>query len=53
MLHAFRNPIAVHLMDSYRMYVGPATTSALLEVAVSDDGVIFHAMPARPKYLPR
>lgn len=53
MLHAFRNPIAIHRMDGYRMLVGPSTTGELIEVAVADRGGIFHAMKCRPKYLPR
>lgn len=52
MLHALRNPVAIHRMDGYRMFIGPGTDGALLEVAVADQDAIFHAMTARLKYLP-
>jgi hypothetical protein len=56
MLHALRNPVAVHAQDDdMTMVIGPSRAGDPLEIGVveSDDGavVIVHAMRARPKYL--
>ena len=57
MRHALRNPVGVaDLDDGLTMFVGPARDGTLVEVGVADTGagpVIVHAMPARPKFLPR
>jgi hypothetical protein len=57
MLHAYRNPITVWPLDEgLTMFVGPDRAVRLLEVGVVDGDlgpVIVHAMPARPKFLPR
>lgn len=55
--HAARLAIGSWPMDDdLSMLVGPARSGALLEVGVlgvnSDDPVIVHAMPCRPKFLP-
>jgi hypothetical protein len=56
-LHAVRNTIAQWQLDeNFTMRVGPAQDGSLLEVGVlgidTDDPVIVHAMPCRPRYLP-
>jgi hypothetical protein len=57
MLHAYRNPIAVWTLDEdMTMFVGPDRAAQLLEVGVVDGDlgpVMVHAMPARPRFLPR
>ena len=52
-LHAVDNAMFVHFFDDYRMIVGPARNGALLEVGVNLSVQIFHAMPARTKFLRR
>lgn len=50
--HAVDNAIRVHVMDGYLMLVGPAQDGQLLEIGYNPtNDRIFHAMPARPKYL--
>ena len=54
MLHAFRNPIRVFVIDDLVMLVGATSTGAFLEIGVSTaEGIEFivHAMPARTKFL--
>ena len=51
--HALNNPVTVHYFDGYVIVVGPSRSGLLLEVGVSDDGFVFHAMPAREKFLRR
>lgn len=53
--HAVNNAMAIDDQDDdTRLYLGPSTAGALLEVAtiVRDDGteLVIHAMPMRPKY---
>ena len=53
--HAVRHPLAIHDQDDdTRLYLGPARSADLLEVAtiVRDDGseLAIHAMKMRPKY---
>ena len=53
-IHAYRNPIRVFVLDDLHMLVGPDTAARLLEVGVaSADGLEFvmQAMPARSKFL--
>lgn len=53
-VHAVVNAVRTAFEDDYVMRIGPDRAGQLLEVGVreSDDGlVIFHAMPARDKYL--
>lgn len=57
MLHAASHAIAsTPLDDDLVMLAGPSRSGSLLEVGVlgldSDDPVIVHAMPCRPKFLP-
>ena len=56
MLHAYRNPVHVHLRDDLDMIIGADPSGRLLEVGVvtdEDEGidVIVHAMQARPRFL--
>ena len=53
--HAIRHALAIDdQADDTRLYLGPARSADLLEVAtiVRDDGseVVIHAMKMRPKY---
>lgn len=53
-LHAYRNPIRVLVLDDLTMLVGPDDSGRALEIGVVvAEGVEFivHAMPARPKFL--
>mgnify|MGYP001822596545 CR=1 FL=1 len=53
-LHAYRNPIRVFVLDDMVLLVGPARTGRLLEIGVATaEGVdlIVHAMAARPRFL--
>lgn len=54
-VHAFRNAIRIFPVDSLmKMAIGPTLSGGLLEVGYSDDNetyTIFHAMPAREKFL--
>ena len=49
--HALNNPVTVHYCDGY--VVDPSRSGHLLEVGVSDDGFVFHAVSAREKFLRR
>lgn len=53
-LHAFRNPIAVH-DDDVTVFVGADRAGSLLEIGIVESAegvpVIVHAMFARDKYL--
>ena len=49
--HALNNPVTVHYFDGY--VVDPSRSGRLLEVGVSDDGFVFHAVSAREKFLRR
>lgn len=55
MLHAYRHPTRVFVVDDLTMLIGGDRTGQPLEVgvAVSDEGVEFivHAMRARTKFL--
>lgn len=56
MLHAYRNPIHVHLLEEFDMLIGADQSGQLLEVGVITDmdlgiDVIVHAMLAREKFL--
>ena len=50
--HALRWAVIVHEFDGYVIVVGPTTTGDLIEVGVNRRGQRFHAMRARPKFLP-
>ena len=57
-LHALRNAVDAWLEDEERfsMVVGPDMSGRLIEIGYVDSSearIIVHAMPARPKYLPR
>ncbi|MDO4258339.1 MAG: hypothetical protein Q4C87_02335 [Actinomycetaceae bacterium] len=51
--HAMNNPLAVHYYDDYVMVIGPDRSGDLLEVGINNDENVFHAMPARKKFLRR
>lgn len=54
MIHAYRNPTRVFVMDDLVMLVGADTSGRLLEIGVAvADGIDFivHAMPARSRFL--
>ena len=54
MLHAYRNPIRVFVLDDLTMLIGPDHSARLLEVGVAEaEGIdfILHAMAARPRFL--
>ena len=54
MLHAYRHPIRVFVMDDLVMLVGGDEAGRLLEIGVAEaEGVEFvlHAMPARQRFL--
>jgi hypothetical protein len=54
MLHAYRNPIRVYVLDDLVMLIGGDEAGRLLEVGVAEaEGVEFivHAMPARQRFL--
>ncbi len=55
MVWAIDHAIAVHEVaaDEPVMFIGPTRAGAMIEVGVTDAGVIIHAMPARPKFLPK
>ena len=53
-LHAYRNPIRVLVLEDLTMLIGPDDAGRTLEVGVViAEGIEFivHAMPARPKFL--
>ncbi|MGJ9711354.1 hypothetical protein [Actinotignum sp. GS-2025c] len=49
--HAARNAIKTHYMDGYVLIIGPSQSGQLLELCISDDDRVFHAMKARKKFL--
>ncbi len=49
--HALNNPILVHYFDGYVMVIGSTATGTLLEIGVNNENDVFHAMPARKKFL--
>ncbi len=54
MLHAYRNPIRVFVLDDLVMLIGGDEAGRLLEVGVAEaEGLEFivHAMPARERFL--
>ena len=55
MFHALRNPFRVISGDGWDLVIGADRDGRMIEVGVrtsrDDDDVIFHAMPARPKFL--
>ncbi len=55
MMHAIEHAINYMELDDGRlMVIGPDPAGRLLEVGVNPTGprlIVFHAMPARPKYL--
>ena len=54
MLHAYRHPVRVFVMDDLVMLVGGDEAGRLLEVGVAEaEGLEFvvHAMPARERFL--
>lgn len=54
MLHAYRHPLRVFVLDDLTMLIGPSESAQLLEVGVAraeDTDVIVHAMAARPRFL--
>ena len=54
MVHAYRHPIRVFVVDDLVMLVGGDEAGRLLEIGVAEaEGVEFivHAMPARPRFL--
>jgi len=54
MLHAYRHPIRVFVMDDFVMLVGGNEAGRLLEIGVAEaEGLEFivHAMPARQRFL--
>lgn len=56
MLHAYRNPIHVHVFEELDMLIGGDQSGRLLEVGVMTDvelgiDVIVHAMLARRRFL--
>jgi len=54
-LHALRNAFRVYPQDGWDMIVGADRSGRMLEVGVRpddhDDVVVFHAMPARSRFL--
>ena len=53
-LHAYRNPIRVLMLDDLTMLIGPDTAARLVEVGVvTAEGIEFvvHSMPARDKFI--
>lgn len=54
MLHAYRKPIRVYVLDDLVMLIGGDEAGRLLEVGVAEaEGLEFivHAMPARERFL--
>lgn len=56
MLHAYRNPIRLHMLDDMDMLVGADRSGRLLEIGVTVDddewiAAIVHAMPVRSRFL--
>lgn len=49
--HAIRWAIRAHELDGYTMFIGPGRSGQLLEVGLNRRDQVFHAMPARPKFL--
>lgn len=53
MMHAISWHLAVFAFDGYRIFCGPSLEGVLLEVAVNDNGQVFHAMECRKQFLPK
>jgi hypothetical protein len=58
MEHVVRQWLVLHELTDpqgtpFLLYVGPDTAGRMREVGINARGDIVHAMPARPKYLPR
>ena len=54
MLHAYRHPTRVLVLDDLVMLIGASRAGQLLEIGVRNaDGIdfIIHAMPARAKFI--
>ncbi len=54
MLHTYRNPVRVFVLDDLTMLVGPDQSARILEIGVATaEGIEFivHAMLARPKFV--
>jgi hypothetical protein len=52
--HAVRNAFRVMPGDGFEILIGADTTGRFIEVGVRPEGdelIVFHAMPARPKFL--
>ena len=55
-LHAYRNPIRLHMLDDMNMLVGADRSGRLLELGMTVDedewiAAIVHAMPMRSRFL--
>ena len=53
-VHAYRNPIRVFLLDDLTMLIGATASGQLLEVGIATvEGIelVVHAMPARQQFL--
>ena len=53
-VHAYRNPIRVFLLDDLTMLIGATASGQLLEVGIATvEGIelVVHAMPARKQFL--
>ena len=55
-LHAYRNPIRLHMLDDMNMLVGADRIGRLLELGMTVDedewiAAIVHAMPMRSRFL--
>ncbi|CAB4596808.1 unannotated protein [freshwater metagenome] len=53
-IHGYRHPVRVLVLDDLTMLIGPDLSARLLEIGVSTSegiDVIVHAMPARPKFI--
>lgn len=49
--HAIRNAWRIlDLDDEVTLFLGPTEAGNILEVLTNRDGVVFHAMSARPKF---
>jgi len=50
--HAVTYAMTYHSVDGYTMIVGPTSTGHIIEVAINRYDQVFHAMPARNRFLP-
>ena len=50
--HATAYMMILHDLDDYDMIVGPTRAGMLIEVGISHDSRVFHAMSARRRFLP-